>query len=127
MYYPVMGMVDFRLGSPYSYMYFPDEGPEQFLLLDPDNPGGAVRIRMREFRQAYERYLTSARSGVDIRITGYCEFTIGNSEPVTRMCEIVFPFRDGYIIDFKVNIDVYDYARRSIYHVSGALALPPLI
>ncbi len=123
-YYPYTAGVIIKPGAPFSYIYLPDARTEQFLLLDPDNPGGAVRIRMRDFRQVYAKYLTSPFTGIDLRFTGYCEFTIGDSKPVTRMCEIVFPFNDVYTVDLRFNVDVFDYARRSIYRVGGVPILP---
>ncbi len=116
MYYAWPSMF-FTSAMSYGYKYYTEGSTEQFLLLDPDHPGGAVRVRMRQFREAYDRYREIKPDSyvyLDTWFIGYCDFTIGDSEPATRWGEIVFSS-----LGTRMDVDVYDYARRSIYHAGG--------
>lgn len=105
-------------GYPIMYSFYPQGRTEQFLLLDPDAPQGPVRVRMREFKQAYERRIWRSQYFLDLldrRLIGYCDFTVGDSKPVTRYCEVVLDYygRDWFYVEVK------DFAQRTIYRANG--------
>ncbi len=95
-------------------MYFTRTRNQQFLFLDPDAPGGPVRIRIQGFHQAYLRYRFAPPPVYDCHFIGYCEFKAGNSAPVRATCHVAYY---GYTLGFQV--DVLDFARRTIYHAGG--------
>lgn len=70
----------------------PDSCIEQLLFLDPCNPDGAVKIKVIGYRHAWLRGCWLLFQGQTrpilkvegLKISGYCEFTVGDAEPVTK-------------------------------------------